>query len=355
MAIYHLNVKNISRGDGRSVVTAAAYRAGEVLPNEAEERLSDFGGRRDVVATEIRLPAGAPGWMAERARLWNAVEAAERRKDARLAKEVEFALPVELPRAEWLAVARTMADAYTAQGFVVDLAIHDDGTRRNPHVHMLMTTRIVGEAGFGLKIRSADGKQFVTEARALWERVANAALGKVGLAIAIDGRSYAKRRLDQVAGQHRGPDRDERRTRRIYAKLEREPMISREPGEEDLPVPDPDGDPIHPRELDTAEERMLDDMHRPGPPEAGPETGDVTAARAAVERENALETTEDDAAAYRLAPENLLDWLDDKSTSQDVQTLERWENQLDWFDNGRPEPVDGPDRSRLDDPERDRR
>lgn len=85
MAIYHLNVKNISRGDGRSVV--AAYRAGEVLPNDAEEKLSDFGGRRDVIACGIHLPVGTPEWMADRTALWNAVELAEKRHDARLAKE----------------------------------------------------------------------------------------------------------------------------------------------------------------------------------------------------------------------------------------------------------------------------
>lgn len=260
VAIYHLNVKNISRGDGRSIVTAAAYRAGEVLPNEAEERLSDFGGRRDVVATEIRLPAGAPEWMADRTRLWNAVEAAEKRKDARLAKEVEFALPRELPRTAWLAVARAMADAYAGQGFVADLAIHDDGTQHNPHVHILLTTRLVTAEGFGPKIRSADGRQFVTEARALWEQIANAALKTAGVATAIDSRSYTKRRLDQQPGQHRGPEPEERRARRMRAK---EQAMQHD---NDLPVPDPDGSPIHPKELDAAERRMLDEVHRGNPP-----------------------------------------------------------------------------------------
>ncbi|RWE06821.1 MAG: conjugal transfer protein [Mesorhizobium sp.] len=332
MAIFHLNVKNISRSEGRSVVAAAAYRAGEVLPNEAEERLSDFGGRRDVVATEIRLPEGAPEWMGQRAALWNAVEAAEKRKDARLAKEVEFALPLELPRSSWLAVARTMADAYTAQGFVVDLAIHDDGTRHNPHVHMLMSTRVVGEGGFGLKIRSADGKQFVTEARALWERAANEALSKAGLAIAIDGRSYAKRRQGEHPGLHRGPNRQERRARRVLAQRERDQMSPREP-DEDLPVPDPDGSPIHPSELEVAEDRMLADMHAPAPElNAAHAQGGAEAAQAAVDRENTLQMTEDDAAAYRLSPDNLLDWLEDKIRAEDVGTLERWENHLDWLD-----------------------
>ena len=61
MAIYHLHLKNISRGDGRSAVACAAYRAGETLPNEAEERDSRFSGRRDVRYAAIVLPEGAPG------------------------------------------------------------------------------------------------------------------------------------------------------------------------------------------------------------------------------------------------------------------------------------------------------
>lgn len=251
MAIYHLNVKNISRGDGRSVVAAAAYRAGEVLTNDAEEKLSDFVGRRDVITSGIRLPAGAPDWMADRTTLWNSVELAEKRQDARLAKEVEFALPRELPRSAWLAVAHAMADAYTSQGFVADFAIHDDGTQHNPHVHILLTTRVITPEGFGPKIRSADGRQFISEARLTWERIANAALKKAGVAAAIDSRSYAKRKLDRTPGQHRGPDKEERRARR-QRQRERERMTPQH-DDRDLPVPDPDGSPIHPRELAAAE------------------------------------------------------------------------------------------------------
>ncbi|WP_407117574.1 MobA/MobL family protein [Bradyrhizobium sp. LMG 9283] len=69
MALYHLHVKNISRRDGRSAVAAAAYRAGETMPNEAEEKDSAFGGRHDVVFAEIKLPAETPAWMVDRAKL----------------------------------------------------------------------------------------------------------------------------------------------------------------------------------------------------------------------------------------------------------------------------------------------
>jgi hypothetical protein len=357
VAIYHLNVKNISRGDGRTIVAVAAYRAGETLPNEAEERLSEFGGRRDVVANEIRLPSDAPPWMADRAQLWNAVEVAEIRKDARLAKEIEFALPRELPRTAWLAIARTMADAYTTQGFVVDLAIHDDGTRHNPHVHLLMTTRVVTPEGFGPKIRSADGRQFVTEARSLWARVANDALRTAGISATIDSRSYAKRSLEQKPGRHRGPDPEERRARRARAHKERELM---RPGEADnnFPVPDPDGSPIHPRELETAEGRMLDDMHRQAPPGRSGLDGDVERARIAVEQQNSREMSEDEAAAYRLAPENMLDWLDAPATPEDhtdTKVIERWENHLDWLELDQTQPPSPPEDGLWQEPDRSRK
>jgi len=214
VAIYHLHVKNISRGDGRSVVAAAAYRAGETLPNEAEERDSNFGGRRDVVHTAIVLPVGGPDWMADRAQLWNAVEAAEKRKDARLAKEIEFSLPRELPPALWVQVAHAMADVYALQGYVVDLAIHTDGEIRNPHVHLLLTTREVSAKGFGGKLRAADSQKFVTDARATWRKIANIALGAVGAGVEIDERSSAARGIEAAPGKHRGPDAAERRARR---------------------------------------------------------------------------------------------------------------------------------------------
>lgn len=326
MAIYHLNVKNISRGDGRSVVAAAAYRAGEVLPNDAEEKLSDFGGRRDVITSGIRVPE----WMADRTTLWNAVELAEKRHDARLAKEIEFALPRELSRTAWLTVAHAMSDAYTEQGFVADFAIHDDGTQHNPHVHILLTTRVITPDGFGPKIRSADGRQFISEARLTWERIANAALKTAGVATAIDSRSYAKRKLDRTPGQHRGPDKEQRRARR-QRQREREKMVPTH-DDRDLPVPDPDGNPIHPRELAAAEGRMLHEVEREEPPAFQEPNGDPAAARQAIERQNSREMSDGEAAAYRLAPEDMLDWLSEPLPVQDSAVLERWENHLDWME-----------------------
>jgi len=73
-----------------------------------------------------------------------------------------------------------MADVYVTQGHIVDIAIHEDSRGNNPHVHLMLATRAVGADGFKLKLREADGLAFVTEAREIWAKIANAALGKEG-------------------------------------------------------------------------------------------------------------------------------------------------------------------------------
>ena len=98
VAIYHFTVKVISRGHGRSAIAAAFYRAGERFVNQEHERTFDYTYKSEVIHSEIILPEGAPQWMKDRQQLWKAVEAREQRRDAQLAREVEFALPQELSR-----------------------------------------------------------------------------------------------------------------------------------------------------------------------------------------------------------------------------------------------------------------
>src|SRR6187402_1585980 len=96
MAIYHFSAKVISRANGSSAVASAAYRAAQRLPDERLGRHHDFSNKAGVVHSEILLPEGAPEHLADRETLWNAVEAGEKRKDAQLAREVEFSIPREM-------------------------------------------------------------------------------------------------------------------------------------------------------------------------------------------------------------------------------------------------------------------
>ena len=52
------------------------------------------------------LPENAPEGWSDRGRLWNDVEAFEVRKDAQLAREVEFAIPREMTQAQGFELAR---------------------------------------------------------------------------------------------------------------------------------------------------------------------------------------------------------------------------------------------------------
>lgn len=160
MAIYHMSIKTVGRSAGRSSVAAAAYRSCSTILDERTGLVHDYarkgsvagdGGRvqRELVAEGVVLPAGAPAAWADRAALWNAVEARESAAGARLAREFELALPVELGRGAAVALAREFCEARAAEGMCADFAVHDpQGSWRNPHAHVLCTARPCGADGF---------------------------------------------------------------------------------------------------------------------------------------------------------------------------------------------------------------
>ena len=95
MALFHLHVTQVKRSAGQSVVTSAAYRAGEKLYSEYYGEVSDYTHKGGVVCTDILLPPQAPNQYQDRATLWNAVEKAERGKKAQLAYSFDIALQNE--------------------------------------------------------------------------------------------------------------------------------------------------------------------------------------------------------------------------------------------------------------------
>ena len=223
MAIYHCAVKPISRSAGRSAVAASAYRAAARLVNQRDGLTHDFRGRAGVVLAEILLPramAGVADWALDRDTLWNAAEAAERRSDARTAREVEIALPHELDAPARLALARAIAQDLADQfGVAVDLAIHTPAGEtdiRNHHAHLLLTTRRVGAAGLLAKSDleradadlRAEGLPVAREQiRALRERVAgitNRHLARAGFDSTVAARSHADRGLEVEPTEHLG-------------------------------------------------------------------------------------------------------------------------------------------------------
>jgi Ti-type conjugative transfer relaxase TraA len=193
MAIYHLHVKVIGRKSGSSAVAAAAYRSASRLRDDRLDRSHDFSAKRGVVHSEVMLPENAPQAWNDRERLWNDVEAFEVRKDAQLAREVEFAIPHEMSQAQGIELARDFARAeFVDRGMIADLNVHwdigEDGMLK-PHAHVMLTMRAVDENGFGQKVRDWNRTGMVERWRERWAEIANERLAKLDIDARIDHRS----------------------------------------------------------------------------------------------------------------------------------------------------------------------
>lgn len=221
MAIYHLSMKPVSRASGRSAVASMAYRAGEKLTNERDGITHDFTAKQGVEHAEIVLPEGVSAdWARDRSTLWNAAEFSEKRKDARVAREFEIALPYELSAEQRLEATREFAQELANRyGAAVDFVIHaphDASDVRNHHAHVMITTRQVTEEGLGEKTYlERENKWLLSndlpttdmqlrDFRQRWEGIANEHLARAGLDIRIDHRSHMERGLEIEPTEHMG-------------------------------------------------------------------------------------------------------------------------------------------------------
>lgn len=140
MAIFHMNFSNISAGKGRSAVASASYRSGEKLYSEMENK-TYFYDRSVMPESFILLPENAPEWAKDRQKLWNEVEAIDRKVNSRYAKEFNVALPIELSEDEQKELlTEYVQKTFVDKGMVADVAIHRDHDE-NPHAHVMLTNR----------------------------------------------------------------------------------------------------------------------------------------------------------------------------------------------------------------------
>ena len=228
MAIYHCSVKAISRGAGQSIVAAAAYRHGCRMEDKRTGEVHDYSRKRGVTVSAAFFPSDVDcSWITKSdchdesplqqafrrsQTLWNAAELAEKRKDARLGREIVLALPSELSPTErkvlTAEMAQHVADRY---GVAVDAAIHApsrQGDDRNFHVHMLVSARRITSKGFGEKTRELDDREQgpveIEHLRAAWARLANRALEQAGQHVQIDHRSFRRQGVKRMPSRHLG-------------------------------------------------------------------------------------------------------------------------------------------------------
>lgn len=242
MAIYHFSAKVISRANGSSAVAAAAYRSASRLHDERLDRPHDFTNKAGVIHSEILAPneAAREAWP-DQARLWNAVEAGEKRKDAQLAREVEFAIPREMDEQQGIALARDFVQReFVDRGMVADLNVHwdvaEDGSPK-PHAHVMLTMREVaqrddGAATFGAKVRDWNSTELLNHWRGAWSDHVNERLAQLGLEARVDHRSFKDQGIALEPQDKIGPAgsrRDERGEAAQRAQDHRE--IARRNGE----------------------------------------------------------------------------------------------------------------------------
>lgn len=237
MALFHLSVTQTKRSAGQSAIASAAYRAGERLYSEYYGEYSDYTRKGGVICSDILLPSHAPPEYADRQTLWNAVEKAERGKNAQLAYSFDIALQNEFSLEENIALARQfLLENFVSRGMVVDFAVHqpdrEDGGIPNPHFHVLCPIRPIEQNGkWGLKqrrvyeldedgnrIRDQNG-EFIFNAvpttdwgspetleywRQTWAELCNAKFAEKGLDVRIDHRSYERQGVELLPTVHEG-------------------------------------------------------------------------------------------------------------------------------------------------------
>ncbi len=230
MAIAFARARYLSRAAGGNAVRSAAYNAREVIQAERTGELFHFRHRDAPEHHEVLLPEGADPRFADCAVLWNAAEAAERRKDSQVAREIVLALPAdrELTTADRIELARSFAEQhFVSKGLAVQLDVHSPhkergegegawtegtgGDHTNWHAHLLITTRRIEGDQLSAKkardldpeVRKAGTRALVTDAEAwgeTWRVHQDRYFQEHGIALRVDATALHP-------GEHIGPVR----------------------------------------------------------------------------------------------------------------------------------------------------
>ena len=265
-AYYHCSVDGVSRARGRSIVAAAAYRAGERLTEESTGEVHDYKRRKGVLESFIVVPDGAPSWAMDRERLWNEADRAEHRANGRFATELELALPHELDAAQRRELAREIRARAVPNSTASRLMwrcmcrVRDATTEIITRMCWSATVnwgrrgsaRSRTSTGFARRSKGSIARSRLSgsrPARAMWRACAcngpnavNAAYREAGLDLRTDHRSHRDRGLEVEPTQHLGPaaagmerrgERSERGdlNRDIHARNAERERLNREAGQ----------------------------------------------------------------------------------------------------------------------------
>ena len=229
----HFKITIVKRSQGQSAVAGAAYQSGERLFSEYDQRTKFYNKKKELVHAEVMLPSHAPPGYADRATLWNAVEAVENQWNSQLARRIVLAFPVEVPKEQYLSMIKEFCqEQFVAKGMIADFAIHDKGDG-NPHAHILLTLRAMDAHGKwlpkarkvydldenGERIQLPSGnwrchkentvdwndQKYAEIWRHSWETITNRYLEAAGRPERVDLRSFERQGIQQIPTVHLGP------------------------------------------------------------------------------------------------------------------------------------------------------
>lgn len=220
MAIYHASTTTVSRGAGHSACAKSAYIGGSEITNEITGEIHNYKNRHGVEHNKIILPTGIDKEITAQ-ELWNKAEKAENRKDARVGREWNIALPHELTaeQRKELAkdIAQEIADRYQVGTQIAIHASSETGDERNHHVHILTTTRkidkdlnLTDKADIELSnkkcitvgIKTTDEQ--IKDVRELVATKINHHLEKAQIKEQVTHLSYKDQGLDKIPTKHMG-------------------------------------------------------------------------------------------------------------------------------------------------------
>ncbi|EOA8321444.1 MobQ family relaxase [Enterococcus faecalis] len=233
MAIYHFSLQIAKRNNGkRSLIAMAAYRSGERLYSELYEKENFYGHRLVKPDAFILKPDYVPSEFSDREYLWNKMELAETSPNARLCREVNIALPVELSNEDQKELVMSYVQKmFVSKGMIADVAIHRDDCN-NPHAHIMLTMRKVDEKGqisnkqkripvldehgkqvynekghrktVSIKTTDWDKKELLLEARKEWANMTNKLLRERGIDEQITEKSHKELGKKELPTIHEG-------------------------------------------------------------------------------------------------------------------------------------------------------
>lgn len=220
MAIYHASTTTVSRGAGHSSCAKSAYIGGDEITNDITGEIHSYENRHGVEHNEIILPSGIDEKITPQ-ELWNKAEKAEVRKDARVGREWNIALPHELTpdQRKDLAkdIAQDIADRYQVGTQIAIHAPSKTGDERNHHVHILTTTRkidkdlnLTDKADIELSnkkcitvgIKTTDEQ--IKDVREMIGTKINQHLEKAQIIEQVSHLSYKDQGIDKIATKHMG-------------------------------------------------------------------------------------------------------------------------------------------------------